>query len=153
MAGKTIEMHGHTFTLRRLTGRTQIALAEPLERVNAASDRMFGLRSEIQHTAQRMSNLGYSESDEFDAATRDALVARRAELRRAMEEASRDWTAAQAELFAARIEPVDGVDADWMLDNLEFPGDVEKMQEFIGGAEPDGGDVPPTAAAGEPSST
>ena len=56
-------------------------------------------------------------------------------------------------LAEVRNATAEGVDADWMLDNLEFPGDVEKMQEFIGGAEPDGGDVPPTAAAGEPSST
>lgn len=121
-----VMVDGVQFTRRRLTGRAILDLQAAQQTADDATDIRAGLEVQMHHLAQRLEALADTDG-EFPTADQDALTAARKELRARLVEARGAELRSQMGVLIARCEPVDGVDAEWCLKHIEFPGDFERI--------------------------
>lgn len=141
----TVEIQGIVFQPRRLTGRGMLALTEAQQAVDDTDDIISGIEVQLGHLGQRLNHLADTDGD-FDTDTRDRLNRERKALRAERAAAQGDQLRAQMGVLLATCEPIDGIDVEWCLDNIAFPGDFEAIMKA-------GADVPPTSPAPEGSSS
>lgn len=147
-----VEIHGVKFTPKRRTLGLELSLADLSEELDAARDRWAATSMRLDHTTERLNAIGQDTTTPFDQDTVDLLHRERAALRKRLREANAEINRVQMQLVHARLENPP-VDVDWLIDNLVWPSDVDR----IFGVSPDGteadGDVPPTPSVEGSSST
>lgn len=141
----TVTIQGIEFRPRRLTGRGLLALTEAQQAVDDAEDVISGIDVQLGHLAGRLNHLADTDG-EFDAEARDRLNRERKALRAARAAAQGDQLRAQMGVMLASCEAIDGIDVEWCLDNIAFPGDFEAIMQA-------GSEIPPTSPAPEGSSS